>query len=132
MRNILAKSCVFLLLWLIILGFAGTGMAAPEVASPSAITMKTPATFMVNEREVASADLLKALKKNKIPTDTPLVIEVPANTSMDIIKNLTQRLATAGYKPFFKYPRHADATVTDPKAPAPPTVIPPKKQRWRK
>jgi len=113
-------------------GLTGNILAAPDVPSPSAITMKSPSTFVVNEREVAAADLIKALKKSKIPTDLPLVIEVPANTSMNVIKDLTQRLATAGFKPFFKYPRHADATVKDPNAPAPITEITPKKQNGRK
>ncbi len=92
--------------------------------------MKSPSAFMVNDREVTSENLVKALKKNKISPDLPMVIEVPANTPLGVIKELTQRLATAGYKPFFKYPRHADATVRAPHAPAP--IPPPKKQRWRK
>ncbi len=87
---------------------------------------------MVNDREVASSDLIKALKRNKISPDYPLVIELPTNTSMEIIKDLTQRLATAGFKPFFKYPRHSDAIVKDPKAPPRPPATSPNKQRWLK
>lgn len=73
--------------------------------------MKSPSLFVVGDREVAITDLLPALKKEKIPADSPLIIEVPSNTPMNIIKDLTQRLATAGYKPVYKGQRHADATV---------------------
>jgi hypothetical protein len=50
---------------------------------------------------------------------------------MTAIKDLTQRLVTAGYKPSFKYPRHADASVKNPVAPVTASP-PPKKQSWRK
>ncbi|MEI7880054.1 MAG: hypothetical protein WCI95_04175 [bacterium] len=132
MRNMTSRKYAFLVLLLTFFGLTGNLLAAPDVTSPAAITMKSPSTFVVNEREVAATDLIKALKKSKIPTDLPLVVEVPANTSMNVIKDLTQRLATAGFKPFFKYPRHADATVKDPNAPAASADITPKKQRWRK
>ena len=132
MRNKLSKDYFLLLLWLSLAGFASAVVAGPEMATPEEIVMKSPDTFIVNEREVASADLIKALKKNKISPSSPLVIEVPSGTPITVIKELTQKLATAGFKPFFKYPRHADASVKDPKASAPPPLTPPKKQRWRK
>jgi hypothetical protein len=133
MRNRSSKDYRLLALWLSLSGLAAPLVAAPEVAVPAGIVMKTPDTFIVNDREYTSSDLIKGLKKNKIPTATPLIVEVPANTSMPVIKDLTQRLATAGYKPFFKYPRHADAVVKDPNAPLTPLVTPPpKKQRTRK
>ncbi|MEI8139893.1 MAG: hypothetical protein WCI03_08505 [bacterium] len=128
MRNMRLLSYTSLVLWLAFCGLTTTLLAGPEVSNSSTITMKSPATFMVNDREVASADLIKALKKNKISPDYPLVIELPANTSMEIIKDLTQRLATAGFKPFFKYPRHSDAIVKDPKSP-PLTPAPHRKRR---
>jgi len=131
MRNKRSINYIFLVLLMPFFGITGTLFAAPMGrASPSVITMKSPSTFIINEHEVASADLIKALKKNKIPTDTPLVIEVPADTPLDVIENLSQRLATAGFKPFYKYPRHAEVSVKDPKAPAP--LTPQEKQSWRK
>ncbi|MEI6168645.1 MAG: hypothetical protein WCS52_15795 [bacterium] len=134
MRNKSLKDYLLLALWLSLSGLATSLVAAPEVTVPAGIVMKTPDTFIVNDREYTSSDLIKGLKKNKIPTASPLIVEVPADTSMTVIKDLTQRLATAGYKPFFKYPRHADAAVKDPNAPLTPPVTPPppKKQRSRK
>ena len=117
-------------LLLAVLGLAQNTVAASEAPTPVEITMKSPTLFIVEDHEVAIDGLVKALKKHKIPTDLPLAIEIPANIPMAIIKDLTQRLATAGYKPFFKYPRHADAVVKNPNAPVAPP--PPPKQKWRK
>lgn len=117
---------VFMTLWIAGLSVAsGTATATSETATPSSIVMKSPALFVVNEREVESSDLIRALKKQKIPTDAPLIVEVPPNTPMNVIKDLTQQLATAGYKPVWKGPRQANASVQ--RKPAP--VIPAKKQK---
>ena len=129
MRSKVTNKYVFLVLLLGILGSVQSIVAAPAGSSRSVITMNTSSMVTVNQHEVASADLLKALKKYKISTETPLEVEVPANTPMGVIKELTQRLATAGYKPFFKYPRHADASVEAPKAPT--TATPQNKQAGR-
>lgn len=133
MRSRLSKDYFLLVMWLSLSGLATQVVAAPEVATPEAIVMKSPGLFMINEREYPSADLIKGLKKNKITPASLLVIEVPAGTPMTAIKDLTQRLATAGYKPSFKFPRHADASVKDANAPiSPPVTPPPQKQRSRK
>ena len=102
MKNMLLKNFSLLVYIFSIFGFIAPGIAAPEMAEPSVIIMKSSSTFIVNEREVASAELVKSLKKNKISMDAPLVIEIPASTPMDVIKDLTQRLATAGFKPVCK------------------------------
>lgn len=68
-------------------------------------------SFSVDGDRVSSDDLLKALKRNRIPTNTPLVIEIPADTAMDIKRRLAGRLATAGYKPVFHTPQRAIVTV---------------------
>jgi hypothetical protein len=131
MRNRLSKDYFLLAMWLSLSGLATQVVAAPEVASPEAIVMKSPDLFIINEREYNSTELLKGLKKNNITPASLLVIEVPAGTPMTAIKDLTQRLVTAGYKPSFKYPRHADASVKNPVAPVTASP-PPKKQSWRK
>lgn len=63
---------------------------------------------------VSSEGLIKALKRNHIPYATPLIVEIPANTSMEVERKLAGRLATAGYKPVFKAPRHVSTSVSSP------------------
>jgi len=125
MKTTFSKTTIYPVLLTGILGLAQISPAAMESTSPEKITMISSSSFMVNQHEVASIDLIKALKKNRISPDVPLVVEVPAHTPMEVIKELTQRLATAGFKPFFKYPRHADATVENQNGSA---VIPQTKQ----
>ena len=55
--------------------------------------------------------LFKALKRAKIPTSVPLVVEIPANTSMDTKMKLAGQLASVGYRPVFKAPRHVITSV---------------------
>ncbi len=130
MRNTLSGNYAFLVLLVIFFGLTGKIWAAPEAPTPSVISMKSPALFVINEHEVASEDLIKALKKNKIPTASPLLVEIPANTPRNVIENLSQRLASAGYKPIYKFPRHAEASVIDPKVSSP--ITSQERQSWRK
>ena len=86
-------------------------------AAPFVLTMKSPTLFVMNGHEVGIDALTKTLKKNKIPHDEPLVIQMSENVPFETIRQLTQKLATAGYKPFFKSPRHADASTESPDVP---------------
>jgi hypothetical protein len=82
--------------------------------------MKSPNQLVVNEKVMDSTQLVKALKSSRIPTSEPLIIEMSTSMPLDAIKILTQKLASAGYKPVFKGARHADAsTITPGKPPAP-------------
>lgn len=90
------------------------GCMTPATASPStiySIVMKTPSCFIVDDEQVDIADLVKVLKTHKYPQTKPLIIHMPANTSTDTINLLTQKLATAGFKPVWKGPRHATSFV---------------------
>ena len=92
-----------------------SGCMTSATASSSvsySITMKTPSRFIVDDNEVDIADLIKALRKDKAPQDRPITIHMPANTSFDTIKLLTQKLATAGYKPVWRGPRQANSSVS--------------------
>jgi hypothetical protein len=104
--------------------------AAPDATTPTLITMKSPSTFTIDDRNVSANELIPTLKKNKIPNTAPLMIEVPANTRRDVLKELSQRLMSAGYTPIFKPPRHADASVKNLNTPT--TVAPSQKQKSRK
>lgn len=73
--------------------------------------MNTPNQFVVNETVVDAANLIKTLKKNRVSHNAPLMVEMTTSFPFDTIKVLTQKLATAGYKPIFKSPRHADASA---------------------
>lgn len=83
-------------------------------AAPFRMTMTTPNQFVVNDTVVDAAGLIKTLKKNRVSQNEPLMIEMTASFPFETIKVLTQKLATAGYKPIFKSPRHADASANTP------------------
>jgi hypothetical protein len=97
---------------LIMTGCIATG--SRESAAPFRITMNTPNQFVVNDTVVDASNLVKTLKKSRVSQNEPLMVEMTASFSFDTIKVLTQKLATAGYKPIFKSPRHADASVNTP------------------
>jgi len=86
-----------------------TGETTP--ATPFSVTMKSANLFTVKGREVDGANLVAALKRANVSQAEPLVIDLPLNTSFETVKYLTQKLASAGYKPFFKNPRHADTST---------------------
>ena len=90
-------------------GCIATG--ARESVAPFRITMNTPNQFVVNDTIVDASNLVKTLKKNRVSQNEPLIVEMTVSFSFDTIKVLTQKLATAGYKPIFKSPRHADASA---------------------
>ena len=73
--------------------------------------MTSPNQFVINDKSVEGSGLVKALRKNHVPTEEPLVIEMKGSIPFEAIKSTTQILATAGYKPVFKNPRHANASV---------------------
>jgi len=95
------------------------------------LIMKSPSLFLINDRTVDSSSLITALKKSHAQPNIPLIIEIPSNTPLETIKALTQRLATAGFKPVFKYPRHADAVIKSQEKPDSSTPPPPAR-KWRK
>ncbi len=130
MRNRISTISFFLATLLAVFASTAALSAAPATATPSVITMKSPTLFTIDDQDVSAQNLISGLKKNKIPNSQPLVIEIPANTSREMLKDLTQRLMSAGYTPFFKPPRHAEASVKA--ANAPTAVTPPKKQKLRK
>jgi len=92
-------------------GLTGCVSSSPQGEIPSVISMTPLGSFLVDGTLVSSENLIKTLKRNDIPTAAPLVIEIPAETSMETKRIVAGRLATAGYKPVFKLPRHAIATV---------------------
>lgn len=104
--------------WMVaLIALTGCMTAVPQApAAPFRITMKSPTQFVVDDKAVESEDLIKVLKKHKVPQNEPLVIEMTTSIPFEAIKNLTQKLATAGYKPFFKSPRHADASAEPPES----------------
>lgn len=86
---------------------AGCMTATPKTSTaPFSIIMKSDSLFVVNDRSVNAANLIKILKGEKVPKNEPLVIEMQGNVPITTIRSLTQKLATAGYKPFFKSSRH--------------------------
>ncbi len=85
-------------------------------AAPFRMTMNTPNQFVVNDSVVDAAGLIKALKKNRVSQNAPLLIDMTTTFPLATIKLITQKLATAGYKPIFKSPRHADASANTPGA----------------
>ena len=111
MRNLtrmrlVSASWVF---FLVVAGGCVTASQAP--AAPFSITMRSPDQFVVDGHATDLAHLVKVLGKNDVPKNEPLIIEMPAHIPFDTVKRLTQVLASAGYKPFFKNPRHAAASV---------------------
>lgn len=79
---------------------------------PFQIVMKSPSQLVVNDKLMDSTQLVRALKRSRVPTSEPLVIEMSTSMPLDAIKILTQKLASAGYKPVFKGARHADASAS--------------------
>lgn len=97
---------------MILLIFAGCASVDTDTrTTPFVLSMKSPTLFEMNGHVVGVSELTKMLKKNNIPRDEPLVIQMSGHVPFETIRQLTQQLATAGYKPFFKSPRHADASV---------------------
>ena len=86
-------------------------VACSKHATSHTITMRSPECFVVTGRIVDSKTLVKELGRQHIPKDCPLVIEIPINTHFEIVKALTARLASAGYKPYFRNPRHSASTT---------------------
>lgn len=78
--------------------------------------MKAPDLFEVNGKTVDLAHLAKTLKRNKVSQDIPVVIDLPPGMGMMVIKEITAQLASAGYKPVFKNPRHARSAIDDGRA----------------
>lgn len=96
-----------------IIAFTGCMTESPPSPSGSfCITMASPNQFVVNGKTVDSTNLVKVLKKSRVPKDEPLVIEMTTSMSFESIRIVTQKLATAGYKPFFKSPRRTDASAS--------------------
>ena len=101
--------------FIIMLAITGCITAVPQSsAAPFRMTMNTPNQFVVNDTVVDAASLIKTLKKNRVSQKEPLLIEMTTSFSLDTIRLITQKLATAGYKPIFKSPRHADASANTP------------------
>jgi hypothetical protein len=101
--------------FIIMLVITGCITAVPQSsAAPFRMTMNTPNQFVVNDTVVDAASLIKTLKKNRVSQKEPLLIEMTTSFSLDTIRLITQKLATAGYKPIFKSPRHADASANTP------------------
>jgi hypothetical protein len=101
--------------FIIMLVITGCITAVPQSsAAPFRMTMNTPNQFVVNDTVVDAASLIKTLKKNRVSQKEPLMIEMTTSFSLDTIRLITQKLATAGYKPIFKSPRHADASANTP------------------
>ena len=108
--QLLKFSRVFGVVALVIL--SGCITAATGATSPSpVITMTSPNHFVICDENVESSGLVKALRKNHVPREDPLVIEMSGSIPFEAIKSTTQILATAGYKPVFKNPRHANVSV---------------------
>lgn len=106
---LLRNSCAALLL--LMAGCLSTAGEPPPPAHPFEVVMKAPDCFVVNEKEVDLAHLVKALKRNKASMDAPLLIEMPEGIPFETVKAITRKLASAGYKPVFRNPRHAKAMV---------------------
>ena len=113
--------------FMIVLVITGCITAVPQSsAAPFRMTMNTPNQFVVNDTVVDAAGLIKTLKKNRVSQNEPLLIEMTTTFPLDTIKLITQKLATAGYKPIFKSPRHADASANTPGGrPVPSKIIRP-------
>jgi hypothetical protein len=95
-----------------VVALSGCLMSPPVDSSTTFhIVMNSPSHFVVNDTVVDSSHLVKELKKNRVPQSEPLVIEMSTSMPFDTIRLLTQKLASAGYKPIFKGPRHANATA---------------------
>ena len=93
----------------ILLGATGCATVAGEPIAdrPFEIAMKSPNTFTIAGKDVDFEHLLKTLKRNKVSQDVPLLIDIPPGTPLETIKHLTAQLASAGFKPVFRNPRHA-------------------------
>ena len=101
--------------FMIMLVITGCISAVPQSsAAPFRMTMNTQNQFVVNDTVVDAASLIKTLKKNRVSQNEPLLIEMTTTFPLDTIKLITQKLATVGYKPIFKSPRHADASANMP------------------
>jgi hypothetical protein len=82
--------------------------------APFAITMTSPNGFMVNDKPVDASGLVKVLERNHVPKGDPLIIEMSTDMPFAAIGTVTKQLTMAGYKPFFKSPRHAGSSVVKP------------------
>lgn len=100
------------------LPLAGCVTSALGSSVPPVIVMRGPDHILVDGKAMDSSGLVKVLKRNRVPNREPLVIEARSGMPFEAIRLLTQRLASAGYKPVFKGERHADASVVPPPAPA--------------
>ncbi|MEI8120770.1 MAG: hypothetical protein WCI20_01865 [bacterium] len=104
------------IVWMIAMGaFSGCMSTEPTApVSPFSITMTAPSRFVVNDIPVDSSGLVKLLERKHVPKGEPLVIEMTVAMPFEAIKVITQHLTAAGYKPFFKSPRHSDSSVKKP------------------
>ena len=107
MKAIQHRNYLVALISSLVMLLAGCVSSAPETKPvPFSITMKSGAVFVVNEKTVDVEHLIKILRKEHVPTNEPLVINMIEDIPFEAIRRLTQQLASAGYKPFFKRPRH--------------------------
>ncbi len=106
------------LVGLLILVFASTGgcvSTTPDRADGIHLTLTSVGTLMLDGKVVERSALPGALKSCGASPSTPIIVAIPANTSMKVVSALTSQLASAGYtRVAFTRPRHADAGPSSP------------------
>jgi hypothetical protein len=102
-------------LFLCLLG-VGLALAGGCVSTPISdgmdlrLAMTPSGMVMLEDQSYGPGTLPAALKSRRVATDTPIFVAIPAEAPMDMVKDLSRRLASAGYRRvLFTRPKHADA-----------------------
>lgn len=108
-------------LCLLSLGLAVTGGCVSTAASDDAelrLTLTSGGQVLLNGSAVQPGALPGALKAQGIALDTAIRVAIPASAPMDRVKDLSRRLASAGYRRVvFARPQHADVVADPPGVP---------------
>jgi biopolymer transport protein ExbD len=107
------------LVLMVILASAGAIGCDPtsEPAGDRAIqvTVLPEGSLLVEGRKMTVRELPDRLKSMRIPSKTPIKVEVEENTPMATISEITRSLASAGYgKIVFTRPKRADSFAKKP------------------
>jgi biopolymer transport protein ExbD len=120
MRQIIP--CLMLALAISMTGCATTPAVSDHSSDSIALTLTASGTILLNGRETPPDRLAKRLRSAGATLDTPISIDIAADTPLASVSEITRRLASAGYrKILFKRPKHTavSSQTTRSVAPAP-------------
>lgn len=120
--------CLLLVMMLGLTGCATTKTSAGDGADGVILTL-TPSGAILLEGKASDLDhLARRLRSSGATPDTPITIDIAAETPLATVSSIASRLASAGYrKILFRRPKHAAASSQSARPPSPlPTAPPPR------